>query len=205
MTHRASMHRRRGAALVEFAMAIPLLATVIALTFFFGYAMTNQQHVIASARHVAWDKVKGGATPSSQELNTAFFDGKAGQSSVTLGTGPRDTLDALVRRAERRSLPAGELIAQCIGQPWPGGQSARVSADFPSSVPAWRKFTGAIQSRHVREGVEWRRTPPGGGGQRASYLVPIRDQFLSELDQVVWGIADAPLRDSLRRLYLQRW
>jgi hypothetical protein len=50
----------------------------------------------------------------------------------------------------------------------------------------------------MREGVTWQR------GQ-VSYLEPIRDQFLTELDGVILSIPSKPLSDSLRSLYLQRW
>jgi len=179
-------------------MAIPLLAMVIALTFFFGFAMTNQQHVKASARYIPWRAVEDGSGVSADELNTMFFHERAESIGAVGGIGPDETLREIVDRASWESAPAGDLLDLCITEHWPHGRSASVSAEFPSSVAAWRRFTGAIRHGHVRDGVEWRR------GQ-VSYLEPIRDQFLMNLDATILGIDDAPLRESLRRLYLQRW
>ena len=73
-----------------------------------------------------------------------------------------------------------------------------MAASFPSDVDPWRRFQGAIRSRHIREGVAWRR------GQ-VSHLQAIRDQYLLDLDAAVSEIPDTGLQDDLRRLYLQQW
>jgi len=179
-------------------MAIPLLAMVIALTFFVGFAMTNQQRVKASARYLPWRYVQAGEGLSADELNAMFFNERAENIGVVHGSGPDETLREIVARANWESASAGDLIDLCVSNYWPQGSSASISAEFVSSVEAWRRFTGAIRGGHARDGVEWRR------GQ-VSYLQPIRDQFLMNLDAVVLGIDDAPLRESLRQLYLQRW
>ena len=192
------MQHRRGAALIELVLAIPLLATVIALTFFFGFATTNQQHVIACDRYVVWNAVEGGASATAAELNTMFFREQASGIGVEAGAGADNTLEDLLGRAYWESDQAGELLDRCLSDGWPRGRSAELAAEFPSDVPAWQQFTGAIHRYHAREGVEWTRG-------EVSYLEPIRDQFLSDLDAMIVAIPDQPLRESLRRLYLQRW
>ena len=47
-------HRRRGTALLEFVMSLPILLLVIAGIFFFGQVMRNQQRMRVADRYVSW-------------------------------------------------------------------------------------------------------------------------------------------------------
>jgi hypothetical protein len=47
-------HRRRGTALLEFVMSLPILLLVIAGIFFFGQVMRNQQRLRVADRYVSW-------------------------------------------------------------------------------------------------------------------------------------------------------
>ena len=194
------LRRRRGAALVEFALAIPLLGTIIVATFFFGWAMQSQQRVKISDRYDAWRRVGAETGVTSGQLNETFFGNRASQVDIYGGAGPGQTRQELVAEAAGRDETAGELASRLVIDNWPAGRSTRVDAEFIPAMDAWRYFTGPIRSRHVREGLEWRR------GQAYCEGV-LRDMFLLQLDQLL-DSAPAPgdgLAQQMRQLYLVRW
>lgn len=188
---------RRGSALIEMVMVVPLLATIIGLTFFFGWAMANQQHVRVSSRYAAWRQVRAGESVSGDELNEIFFGDRADGVDISAGDGPDDTLKKLADAAGKYEL-GYPLVEDAVLNRWPKGRSDLVKADFPSDVALWQRFRGPIEGSHAREGVEWRRG-------EVSYLDVIRDLFLYDLDRAVSGVPDGTLRGSLRGLYLRRW
>ena len=194
-------HRRRGTALVEFAMVIPLLALIISLTFFVGWARTNQQHVWAATRYATWRPVRTGESVRTDDLNTWFFADRAEDVSLTSGHGPDQTREELVAEADAKSESglAYPLAEATVLNRWPRSYRARLGADFPTHLALWRRFQGAIGGSCHREGLAWRR------GQ-VSYLEVVREQFLEDLDEVVRRrISDPSLRDDLRQMYLQQW
>ena len=196
---------RRGAVLIEFVMCIPLLATVIAAIFFFGWAMMNQQHVRVSDRYATWRSLYGWQEYKSEDgnslhpheiLNLLFFRDKA--TSVGIGgyggVDP-DSIQGMVEAAGTYGADPENVADESVQERFPHGRVANVSASFKPTIGAWKSLSGAIHSRHYREGVEWRR------GQ-VSYLEVIRDLFMSELDQAALG---CQLSDEIRALYLKRW
>ena len=194
-------HHRRGTALVEFAMCIPLLALVISLTFFFGHAMMNQQHVRISDRYTAWRRAAGGNV-DGQTLNTLFFRERAEGIGLTEDGGPADTLEDYVAFAAWTGSDAERLARATVLQRFPRGQRATVEAEFPSSSGAgvYRRLAGAIRGSHYRDGVEWRRgqARPEDG---------LRDEFLGDVDATLDNLpapADT-LGQVLRGLYLAGW
>ena len=187
--------------MVEFAMCIPLLALVISLTFFFGHAMMNQQHVRISDRYTAWRRVAGGNV-NGQALNTLFFRERAEGTGVAEDRGPAETLEDYVAFASWSGADAERLARATVLQRFPRGQRATVRAEFPSNSGAavYRRLTGAIRSSHYRDGVEWRR------GQ-ARCEDALRDEFLGDLDATLDNLpapADT-LGQVLRELYLAGW
>ena len=199
------MRARRGTVLVEFVMCIPFLALIIAAVFFFGWSMMNQQHVWVSDRYAVWRNQYGWQAYRSEDgnylhpheiLNLLFFR----QESTSVGIGGYggvhpETIPAMVAAAGQHGRDAENLAYQSVEQRFPHGRVANVSAAFKPTMGAWRHLSGPIQSRHFREGVEWRR------GQ-VSYLEVIRDLFMSELDEAA---ESCRLRDEIRALYLKRW
>jgi len=194
---RRRVPRRRGAAMVEFVLALPLLAILIGLTFFFGWAMRNQQGVIVSARYAAW----GGGTDSSS-LNAMFMDDKAGGVTVSTSTGPDQTRQELLEQAGTFGADAYRLAYEALygAEPLGAGVSATVSAGFPTNVAMWRRFEGDIVKQHACDRAPWRR----GQGQ---VLSAIRSQFLTDLDQQLQQVPPEaqPLAETIRRLYTDPW
>lgn len=189
---------RRGTALLEFVLSIPLLATVIVLTFFFGYALTNQQHVIVATRFVTWEQADAQYSVVSKEVNVTFLDNKSGRVDIASRGGPRETLEDLVDEVYNEYSSSGELIERCMPGRWPEGHRTQIDAFFASSVPAWDRFAGAMSQQHVRDGVQWQRG-------EVSYLEPVRDEFLYKLDNAIGQMGNSALEGSIRSLYLVTW
>jgi hypothetical protein len=196
---------RRGAALIEFVLVIPLLALVLGLTFFFGWSMRNQQRMRMAFRYAAWRRVHGvGETlpspVSSREINRKFFGDAAAGVGVHFPRGPDQVLIDYVGEVSARSGRAGALAEELVLGHFPRGRGARGSAEFPTDVGLWQKFTGAIRASHVRDGVEWRRRQAGCGSA-------VRDMFLTTVDGAMSDV-EAPgdsLAETVRGLYRSGW
>jgi hypothetical protein len=191
---------------VEFALAIPFLALIIALTFLCGYVMSNKQHVIATSRYVAWSRYYGQPAPSDDDANAMFLDMKARRIQLHQAEGPTGTVQDAVAEADRDSPDAGDLLDDTIDGAGMLSWRVDVSAEFPSSIPLWQRFVGPRGARCVRDGDQWQR------GQ-ISYLQPIRDQFLRDLHDHVLAIQggqppDSPLGKlcaAIENIYSQQW
>ena len=187
-------------------MIVPLIATIIGLTFFFGWAMKNQQRVKVSSRYHTWRRLYCGSYPQHPTesrkltLNEMMFNNEGGSVGTAGGQGPTQSLGELVDSVNEYGFGTrtAELAETLVMDHCPRGRSGEVGAGFPTDVGIWQRFQGSIHHRHTREGKEWRRG-------EFSYLEPIRDLFLQELDEEILGIAHPRLRENLRRLYLKRW
>lgn len=182
-------------------MCIPLIALIIGLVFFFGFSMANRQHVEVSDRYAAWRAVRAGTTVSPDRLNKIFFAGRAGDVRIETGTGPAQTLDDLVTEAGRLSRPAELLAGRLVLERFPRGRSARLAAEFPSTVGLWQHFTGAITDYHVRDGLQWRRE------DQASPRSVLAEDFLYSLDNTVRSIQSPGdlMGLAIRGLYIDGW
>jgi hypothetical protein len=192
--------RRRGAVIVEFVMAIPLLALIIALTYFFGWAMMHQQQVWIADRYAAWRAVRGGGGAGGGHLNATFFRDEAANVSVSGGSGPAETLQDYVFAVGSYSAEGERLADATVLGRWPRGRSASVGARFAPIPEGFRHLTGPIRSAHVREGVAWRR----GQARLEHDLV---DVYLGDLDGLL-GALPAPaekLAETFRGMYLHGW
>lgn len=186
---------RRGAVIIEFVLCVPILAFILALIFFFGWSMMNQQHVKVAARYAAWAPVRGGYTAPDQ-LNRDFFSDKADPVTDSADDGPHDTLRLYCDKAGV-SLP---LAVELVLQRAPAGRHAYVSARFPSEVNVWNRFEGSIHGDRARDGVEWRRN-------QAAIDDALRELYLMELDRTLEDVP-APgdgLSLVFRRLYMTIW
>ncbi len=202
-------------------MCIPLLATVVVLTMFLGWAMVNQQHVRASARYVAWRNVyrhwywpEGFDAqdpdliddPNHPGLNAMFFEGEARWISVGGGGGHRDEFERLIDAAAEQSAFAGSFADYLLLNPLPDrgrfahARRATVRAEFDTDVEAFRKYSGAIRSGHIRDGVEWRRN-------QANCRHVTREMFLTSLEDVLNGVnpPGEGLAARVRGLYHHGW
>jgi len=192
---------RRGAALIEFVMIIPMLAMIIGLTFFFGWTMANRLHVRESSRYAAWRHVRTKSAVGSGRLNEAFYDHRGTNIGITRGLGTEETIDDLITAAgtmgSEHATFADSVIWGCGHQ----GRTVRVRAKFPSEVGLYRRFQGRLASYHARDGRQWRREDD---------LTPeqdVRDVFLSDLDQALYALENGGSRMAkvMRITYLNKW
>lgn len=196
--------RRRGAALIEFVLIVPLIATILGLTFFFGWSMKNQQKVKVSSRYHTWRRLHCGSYPKHPTqgrhltLNEMHFANEGSGVGTSGGHGPIQSLEELVAATSTYGKQAQDLAGTLVMEHCPRGRSGNVSAGFPTDVGIWERFRGPIRHGHTRDGKEWRRG-------EFSYLEPIKDLFLHDLDEEILAIAHPQLRENLRRLYLKRW
>jgi len=221
-----SRRRRRGAALIETALSIPIFAVILVGTMFLGWAMMDQQQVKTAARYTAWRHANTGwdygdagidpntdandpvwfDDPNHPGLNELFFRGEAVGVDVSRHRGSNDEVEDLAARAAGESDYAGQFADRLLVSPYPDhgvfprAQGATVRAEFQSDVEAFRKYTGAIRADHIRDGVEWRRSEAG-----CRYVT--RKMFLDGLDQVLDSIPDpgSEMGKMMRRTYVNGW
>ncbi len=195
-----SLTGRRGAAMVEFVMILPLLALVWSLTWFFGWELVNKEHVRMSNRWAVWRTVRGAGEPVPQQLSDNFFKDKAINVGMTTGSGPDKTLQALVTEAGKISQPAQMWTQSLVIDRFPHGFTANVTAEFPTTNTAWSRFTGAITGMHGRDGVEWRRA-------QARCEDALQQEFLDSLDSTLENISSPgdTLASEFRNLYRGGW
>ena len=186
--------------MIEFVLVIPLLALIIAITFFFGRSLMNKQHVTVSDRYTAWREVLTGSQVTDRNLNAMFFRDRAVDVDIRRGDGPDETLSDLADAAGYVSAGAETLAYETAVERFPRGRAADVAAQFPTQGGIWRQLTGAIHSTHARDGVQWQR------GQASNQRV-VAQEFLGQVDDALNGIA-APgteIGKFFRRLYLAGW
>lgn len=189
----------KGSATVEFVMAIPLLALVIAGILFFGWAMRNHQRLRAADRQAAWRSVEG-APPTGSEVDTDFFAGRGEETTVEIDAGPTEILEAFQSAARQESAAAGLLAEDLLGGfRVPRGRGATVRSRFATGVEFWRRLApDAMDSRHVREGPDWQRGQTDIGGA-------MRERYFQDLEQNVDRVAGSNMSRSLRNLYQNGW
>ena len=192
--------RRRGAAMVEFCLAIPLLAAISAATWFFGFAFKNQQKIRTSARYTAWAQLQDSFDPVDPQLNERFFN-QAGRSiHWDGGPGPVVVLEGFAEGVGDYTAVGYDLAHVLVDQHAPRGRDMSVSAEFASNVGYWQRFQGAMRGFHSREGRAWRHRELG-------YSRLVREQYLDEVEEALRTVP-APgtdMADMIRHLYHGGW
>ncbi len=188
--------------MIEFVMVMPFLGFILALIFFFGFAMKNQQRVKAAARYQSWYRVNHATGERIDNrhptLNEMFFYDKASSWGSGGGVGPIDSLEELTEATSEYREKTYDLAHDLLMSHASKGSHATASGRFPSGVDLWDNFHGSIRSEHTRDGHEWRHG-------HLNYLQPVRDNFLEELDEHIETIDHEQLRQNIQRLYLKRW
>ncbi len=187
--------------MIEFIFILPFLAMILALIFFFGFAMMNQQEVKVSARHGAWRHIRGPSDLDGLGINNNFFNGRAAMPiAVTITDTHPDGMDRFVQQSGAYGQ-GGQLLADyMVHHSFPLGVWYQVSATFPTTVGAWNKFQGSIQGIAARDGVEWRY-------RQAYFNEAVMQNYLTDVDSMLTGIP-APgngMGAMLRNLYSAPW
>ena len=196
-------HMRRGTAIFEFVFALPLLAIVLGLTFFFGWVMMHKHQVLVANRYSAWQRVDTGVWPGEDRLNDLAFNNRASSVVLSSVTPVGETADKLISEAGNISPRAETLADELIDDHYPLGRRAHVSADFNPRRSLWQNVMEGmydIHYRHGREGVTWRRN-------EVSCWSTLRDLYYSELDESLGRVSPPAdgMAQMIRRLYLARW
>ncbi len=181
--------------MIEMVLVLPVVLLLMALTFFFGWAMDNQQRVITSARYASWKAVYQRHGVSGERLDEAFYQGRDATPGADYSGGPDGTRADYVDEAYRASAEAGDVVDHLVGR-LPRGSVARVRASFATSHGVWSRFGGAIRRAHGRDGVAWRRS-------QVSLVPTMREGCVRPLDDALDGV-EAPgddLAEQVRRLY----
>ncbi len=196
----ARLHRR-GTAMTEFVLIVPVLGVILGLTFFFGWALMHKHQVLIADRYAAWKRIETGSWPTEEELNEIAFANRA--TDVQIGGSQhelRETAEDLVGEVGSRHEMARALADELTVNRFPAGRRAHVAASFDANQALWEKFTGHIRHRHAREGVTWRR-------DEVNCWSVLRDQYYDDFDQDMQRIR-APgngMAQMIRRLYLRHW
>lgn len=140
-------------------------------------------------------------TVTADLLNERFYDMKGNNATMIVDSGPEDVITQCVADAFAQDIDAGDLAEESMLDIFPRGYGFTVSAQFQHDYEAWYKFTKGdtvMSRRQYREGVPWRRF-------QTSYLDPVRDLFLYDLDGYMYTVQPAFLQENLRDLYEQEW
>jgi hypothetical protein len=185
---------------VEFAACVPFLALVVIVTFFFGWAMVNQQHVWAADRYAAWRQVRTGTVPTDDELNRDFFADRARDVVTSRDSGTSRAEQGFVDAVVGESAAAGDLAGGLVMNRFPKGLGVNLQGEFPTDVAVWQRYTGAIHSRSARIGVEWR-------WRQASCEAVVADQDFTSLEGTLQSMPAAAtgIGAFLRTLYRNNW
>lgn len=190
--------------MLEFVLVVPLLATVLVLTFFFGWAMKNQQQTIVADRFAAWHGVLANDWPTGGQINTVSLSGQASTVTVEYPAGTGDVVNRLATEITAVGPEAAVLARDVYVLQCPQSHYANVSTVFPTSVGLWASMNGDISWSHIREGLEWRRGQMYFEEGSSSF---VSNTFYPSLDQALSSIP-APgdtVGTAFRRLYLMRW
>ena len=193
--------RRRGTAMIEFVLILPLLAVILGLTFFFGWALMHKHQVLVADRYSVWQKVETGTWPGTDDVNTRVFNRQAQGVNLASADGVTQTVDDLVGEASDKGGPRTQTLADTLlRENWPGGSSVEVVANFRSSWALWEKFGGQMHHSHAREGITWRRADVAPWNT-------LRDEFYNDLDMQLQRVnpPGQNFAQMIRGLYLSTW
>ena len=154
--HTSRPRRARGAAMVEFCLAVPFLVFIIALIFYFGSALKIQQEVKYGARHFAW----------RQAL------------SVPTSPGPQEPIGTRQALVDLVGDQGAELAGVLFLERFPRGADGYSSARVSTTLELFENFNETVRATHVREGVPWARFQARPEDQ-------IAVQFLADLDSKI--------------------
>ena len=186
----------------EFVLAVPFLAFILSLVFFFGWGMMHKHQVLVSDRYTVWRSVESSA-PSKDEINDAYFDNKAVTVDIDSEAPVTQTGEDLITKAGNESPRAQSLADTLISNVFPGGRHLEVTASFKTIQTFWVRLTGenaTIKHEHGREGITWRR-------DEVDCWKTLRDQYYSGMDDSLNSMPSpaSGLAQVVRGLYLTHW
>lgn len=189
--------RRRGTAMMEFLLVLPVLAFILALLLFLGWSQMRQQHVVAAARYALWRQMEGGAADAAT-VNQRLLGGAAKNVNLTGGTFPADAIRLWIDAAAQNQV--GPLADTLFLHRWPSGEQVRLNVLYDPPTNVGRQFGNDFTIRFARDGPSWSRT-------QARPWAVLMEQYYQDLDdQLAVSPAEAqPMASVFRSLYGASW
>ncbi len=215
---------RRGVALLECSLVLPLLAFFLVALLLMGWGMQNRQQTELAARLRGWAATRGTAPPDRYGGTWALVvrDGLLGQrndeereidpdyvvssymhNSEGIQLDTMRTLEEWVQRVTIEHEDAGGAadLWMLSTDHWPWGAGARYEIMFPIPWSYWEHLDWRpVETRFIRDGVEWRYT------QIHNEQV-ITEEFLYDVEDALESV-DAPgdaLAAQFRWMYRAEW
>jgi hypothetical protein len=198
-------HVRRGNALAEFVLTLPVIIFVLGLTITMSLAMLARQEAIVEARHNLWAAANGGWTP----MNLEGWDPAQVQPAANAGDMPRGSGEELDRLQPEVAQPAQNATGNAAARDYwdhiwgnlPGRHHTHAAQSFKRPGNLWNFIDNNASADHYRDSSPWHfyhldawriaRTGP---------VKPIFDAFEKNLPPDV-PIFFKPTRDDI----IQRW
>lgn len=195
--------RRRGSAMTETVVTLPLILLLLALMVYFGVSLQRLQRVTAAGRYESWRQMDDGVHNAAAELidedriNEQFFSGKAASVDVQVSFGEtteaNDLLDAALVSAGAQNGnmdvdSARDWMDKMLSEA-PGTRGVGVEASFDAtSMGMLSSFDGPMRHHTVVLDGDWRYAPWLRYGSTAG-----RD--------VVWPVIHEVFYDELAALF----
>jgi hypothetical protein len=159
---RAGGRTRRGNALIEFLLTVPILGFMMALTVYMSFAMLTRQQAIIEARAKLWHSVNNDAWSA---MKLEGYDPNAGGAPPQTGWGdkPRGSGEELTRlqpdiqqtTIARVSSAKGRDYWERLWENLPGRSDIKVSRSFKTSGTVWDFIDHNASGDHTRDSSAW--------------------------------------------------
>jgi len=182
---------------------IPLLGLILALTFFFGWALLHKHQVVVADRYAAWKRIETGSWPTTDEINQGCLGDRASDVHLTGSSAGLETPQDLADETDAISDDGGRLADRLAVQRFAKGRRAHVTAQFPAHKSLWEAVISDrpnFHARHSREGITWR-------CDQARCWSTLRNEFYDDLDEGLQSVPDPGdgMAQMIRSLYLAHW
>jgi hypothetical protein len=197
--------------MIEFVMVIPLIALVIAATFFFAWGLRNRMGVEMSVRFMSWAAVRKVPLPErygitwhdvimdhllmSRTIRHIYY--RSFDTYRETDQTPRD-LSNYMADYSPEAVPVADKLLMRV---WPKGYGFGITrATFPTPSGIWEKLSGEYNGQYIRDSVEWR------CGEAANEQ-ELTDEFQRELDEALMAVpaVSRNMAKVFQRLYLSTW
>ena len=218
-----SSRPRRGAAMTEMVLALPLVFFILAVLFIFGRGYERVQQLLIAGRYEADRRAlhaqgPAGDTVDSEDLVSLLLpDPEVEIATRVDGSLPTDANDELLATIASNRGEAVDYYTAAIDR-LPDAVDATLTAHWPSWMPLEEQMLGDTSLRHTRLANDWKHANrvfysaeddvPGGDAQ--DYTSPyvrimplLRDVYFRVLDDNLGALADSdnPLARDLRTFY----
>ncbi len=185
--------------MTEFALTLPLLMLVLALTMFFGWARVRQQHVVVASRYAVWRSFDTG-WPQDELVRGNLFKSEGAGISRETRDGPLDAIELWSEAVYDVDEGAGVFADDCLIDRWPHGREIQMTVNYEPPLPVGKRLGGTMVFGHGREGVDWVRS-------QANERDSLRDLYYADMDALLEGIGTPGdrLAGRVRSLWNARW